>query len=178
MYWTTFFPAVIVLGVGMAISSAPLTTTVMGAVESQHAGLASGINNAVSRTAALISVAVLSIVALSVFASGLDSRLARLGIAPGVRALLDAQRTTLGEMQIPAEVGGQVYRALQQAIADSFVAGFRMVMLIAAGLALASAHIAWLAIRVPRVAGSGSRVNIEVGGQDGTGMLREGKVAS
>jgi hypothetical protein len=81
-------------------------------------------------------------------------------------------------MQIPAEVGGQVYRALQQAIADSFVAGFRMVMLIAAGLALASALIAWLAIRVPRVAGSGSRVNIEVGGQDGTGMLREGKVAS
>ena len=166
LYWTTFFPAVIVLGVGMAISSAPLTTTVMGAVESQQAGLASGINNAVSRSAALVSVAVLSIVALSAFASGLDERLAQLRIAPPLRALLEAQRTKLGGIQIPAEVGGQVYRTLQRALADSFVSGFRMVML-----------IAWLAIGVPRVAGSGSRVSVGVGGQERTDVLRKGNVA-
>jgi len=160
MYWTTFFPAVIVLGVGMAISVAPLTTTVMGAVESQHAGLASGINNAVSRTAALISIAVLSIVVLSVFASGLDSHLATLGIAPEVRVLLDTQRTKLVEIQIPAAVSGQVHLALRQAITDSFVTGFRLVMLIAVGLALASALIAWLAIRVPKVAVRGPSVNV------------------
>lgn len=146
-YWTTFFPAVLVLGLGMAISVAPLTTTVMGAVKERQAGIASGINNAVSRVAGLLSIAILSIVVLNVFNNGLDQRLATLGLSPQVQQALDQQRVKLAAAEVPPGLGNTLSAALDRAIAESFVDGFRWVMLIATGLALASALVAFLMIQ-------------------------------
>ena len=147
-YWTTFFPAAVVLGLGMAIAVAPLTTTVMGSVGPQHAGTASGINNAVSRTAGLIAIAVLGLVVLSVFGGSLDSNLAALAgsIPHNVLQTIEAQRTLLVGIQIPSGVSSQSHAALQQAINEAFVTSFRVAMLIASGLALASALSALLLI--------------------------------
>ncbi len=145
-YWTTFFPAVVVLGLGMAISVAPLTTAVMGAVDVQRAGVASGVNNAVSRAAGLLAIAVLGIVILSVFESNLDSHLAGLHLAAVTQQMIEAQRTRLLGIVIPAGVSNSLHAALERAIAESFVAGFRVVMLIGAALAATSALSALLLI--------------------------------
>ena len=145
-YWTTFFPAVTVLGLGMAISVAPLTTTVMSAVKVRSAGIASGINNAAARTAGLLSIAVLSIVILNVFNNSLNRRLAILEIPLEVQQLLAKQQSKLAAAEIPPGLSNEMSAALSRAIAESFVDGFRWVMLIAVGLALASALIAALMI--------------------------------
>ena len=138
-YWTTFFPAVVALGLGMAIAVAPLTTTVMSALPRARAGVASGVNNAVSRVAALLAVAVFGLVLGRVFDRSLDGRLAAGNVAAAVRSEIAAQRSRLAAVEIADERG-------QRAIGEAFVAGFRVVASLAAALAVASAATA-LALR-------------------------------
>jgi EmrB/QacA subfamily drug resistance transporter len=145
-YWTTFFPGVVVLGVGMATSVAPLTTTVMNAVTERHAGVASGVNNAVSRTAGLFGVAILGIVILHAYNGELDRRLDKLPLAPETRTLVDQQRVRLAGAELPPSLDDETRAQITKSIDESFVFGFRVVMMTAVGLALASALSAFLMI--------------------------------
>jgi EmrB/QacA subfamily drug resistance transporter len=138
-YWTTFFPALVVLGLGMAISVAPLTTTVMNSVDQDHAGTASGVNNAVSRIAALLAVAAFGALLAAAFQSALDRNLDHFGVSPAAVAHVKAQRSRLAA----AETDDALAR---QAIDEAFVAGYRIVLWSASGLAVASALIAAMLI--------------------------------
>jgi predicted MFS family arabinose efflux permease len=148
-YWTTFFPAIALQGVGMALTVAPLTTVVMTSVDVNHVGLASGINNAVSRAAALLSLAILGIIVLAVFSAQLDARLAAIPIPVEVQQALDAQRVQLAAAQVPDGVDPEAAAAIRSAIAESFVAGFRLAMWVAAVMALAGALTAFFTIESP-----------------------------
>ncbi|MDB6019131.1 MAG: drug resistance transporter, EmrB/QacA subfamily [Pedosphaera sp.] len=141
-YWTTFFPAVVVLGLGMAVSVAPLTTTVMNAVGMNRAGVASGINNAVSRTAGLLAIAALGLVMLHTFNSSLDRHLSGLALTPETRRAFEQERVKLAGAEIPGDLEPEMRATLKRALNESFVSGFRRVLTVAAVLALMSSVVA------------------------------------
>lgn len=145
-YWTTFFPAIVVLGLGMAISVAPLTTSVMDAVPVEQAGIASGVNNAVSRMAGLIAIAIFGLILYSGFNRELNRQTQKLLFTKEQLRSVEEQRPRLAT----AETSDLLIRA---ALNISFVTGFRLVLSTAAGSSLIAACIAFLMLgkRPPRV---------------------------
>jgi EmrB/QacA subfamily drug resistance transporter len=131
-YWSTLFPPVVVLGIGLAITVAPLTTAVMESVSSKEAGVASGVNNAVSRIAALLAVAVFGLVLSAGFNRTLSRSLAQMQLSPSVRKSAEVQRSKLA--------GAQISNLLvKHAFDEAFVSGYREVIWISVGMALLSA---------------------------------------
>lgn len=150
-YFSGFFPGIVLIGLGMTVSVAPLTTVVMNAVSDERAGLASGVNNTASRLAGVLAIATLSVVAIAVFSAALEMRLTSLALPPEQIAALLAEVNKLAEL---ASAGGGA--RIDAAIHAAFVTAFRWVALLCGGLALLSALIAWISMRpVPRFAGGG-----------------------
>lgn len=145
-YWTDFFPAFVVLGLGMAVSVAPLTTAVMSSVEPDRAGTASGINNAVARVAGVLAVAVFGAVMVQAFGSHLQQSLASLNLPANIRHNLQSNTVKLGALAVPSNLDARLAAGIRNAVAQSFVFGFRLIMLLCSGLALASAAVAFVMI--------------------------------
>jgi hypothetical protein len=127
----------------MAITVAPLTTTVMGSVSEEQAGVASGINNAVSRTAGLLTIAVFGVLILHAFSRELRTRLNAVGVDEQVRSSVYEQRVKLAGVEVPGNLDTQHREQIKEAITGSFVFGFRLIMIVSAALSLASAFCAW-----------------------------------
>ncbi|MEM9927384.1 MAG: MFS transporter [Cyanobacteria bacterium P01_D01_bin.50] len=137
-YWITFFPATIVLSLGISISLAPLTKTVIGGVRQRQAGTALQINNAISRLAELLAIAFFNIFVFNAFNYSLDRRLAGLKLPSQVQQVLAEQRINLAAAKIPDNISEPLKNELEKAIALSYVESFRLIMFIAAVLAVAS----------------------------------------
>jgi hypothetical protein len=131
-----------VLGLGMAVSVAPLTTVVMNSVDQAHAGTASGINNAVSRVAGVLAVAIFGIVMVSAFSARLQHSLAGLNLAQAALHQIQSRVIRLASLEVPEGLDPKATSAVHAAIAHSFVFAFRLVTLICAALAVASAAVA------------------------------------
>jgi EmrB/QacA subfamily drug resistance transporter len=149
-YWTTFLPGIIGLGVGMGITVAPLTTAVMGAVPSHQAGIASGINNAVSRSAGVIAVAIFGAIALSTFSIALTAHTEPLELPDSAQQALRQEASNLGNAHVPGNLDADTQNEVKQAIQLSFVDMFRRVVYIAAGLAWLSALVSAVLVANPQ----------------------------
>ena len=127
-YWTAFFPAFVVLGLGMAISIAPLTTVVMNSVDQERAGTASGINNTVARVAGVLAVAVLGALMAAGFAHSLRRSLVSLNLNVSIVRQLESNVAKLGSLDAPPGVDSQSAAAIRSAIAGAFIFGFRLIV--------------------------------------------------
>ncbi len=146
-YWTSFFPASVVLGLAAAAFVAPLTATVMNSIETAHAAIASGINNAVARTAGLVAVAVLGIVLTSVFYHSYDAAILNVTLSSQSRATLAHDRDLMVTGYLPKSVAATERQAIAGAVQNAFIGGFRSTMICSALLACAAALTALITLR-------------------------------
>jgi hypothetical protein len=143
-YWSGFFPGIAVLGLGMAIAVAPLTTTVMNSVPADTAGTASGVNNALSRVAGVLAIAVFGALMAAVFEPGLRAALAAGGVSGDVLDAVWQQRARLAAIDAPQGSSDAMAQVVRGAVNDAFVSGYRWIMVVSAVLAVVSAAVAAL----------------------------------
>jgi EmrB/QacA subfamily drug resistance transporter len=134
-YALSVLPAVLFLGCGMTLSVAPLTNAVMSSVPENETGVASAVNNTLSRLAGLVAVSLLTLVLAHGFVASLRTQLGHSSLPVEVRHQILANRARLHDIPIPAGLT-QGQRAEASAMLDrAFLAGFRSVMLACAGSA-------------------------------------------
>ncbi len=163
-YWTTYFPAVVMLGIGMSLVFGPLSIAILNAVEEEHSGLGSGVNRSVQRTAKMLGLAVLAFLVLATFDNSLDASLNAIDLSPGQKVALRAEEVNLGANDILEGARGEDRVAIDRAVDQAFVSAFRFAMFVSAGMALASAIAAALLLQ-----GKGKK-----GNEPGRSGLRKG----
>lgn len=148
-YFTDFFPGLVLFGLGMSLVIAPLTKSAL-AVDHTLSGAASGVNNAVSRVAALFAIALLGAIVVSVFSTSLTKALETSSLSQPAREQILAQKNNLAEIVIPDTFSVAQKGETKTAIEDAFLAGYRWAIGIGALLALISSIVAMITIKNPR----------------------------
>ena len=155
-YWASVFPSVLIFAVGLALTVAPLTTAVLSALGPNRAGIASGVNTAISRFGGLVAVAILPALSLAGFTHGLEQRLSFSSVDVPVRNEMIAARAEQGALSPPAGLSPAESAAVVDVVRASFADGFRWVMSVCAVLLWAGAAISFVEL-APRPRNEGSR---------------------
>jgi len=145
-FWLTFFPAVIIMAIGMTVVIAPLTTTVMSSAPQRVSGTASGINTAINSTANVLAVAILGVLALNVFNSSVDRRLEPMDLSSATAAAIQAETTKLANAQAPHSLPLDQQVEVNRIFDQAFIDAFQVLMYVCAGLVGAGALVSLLMI--------------------------------
>lgn len=149
-YWVTYFPGLFTFGLGMTLTVAPLTTTVLATAPSEYSGTASGVNNAVSRTAGVLAIAAIGAIVLSSFQHHLVQLTAALPLSSLMREQLATAAAQLANTQPPSGLNSALNQQIYHAVSTAFIASYQQVMQICAALAWISALIASVWIHNPK----------------------------
>lgn len=140
--WAAFLPGIILIGIGMTLCVAPLTTIVMASVDTHETGVASGINNTAARLAGLLAIAILTTAAVPVFRDALERELTRQHLPTTAIEQLTARASQLAELMPTPGTSEAEAAATHRAVATAYVHTFRILVSICAALALLSSLIA------------------------------------
>ncbi|MFA0962207.1 MFS transporter [Roseivirga sp. BDSF3-8] len=146
-YWTHFFGPVVLMGTGMGLTVAPLTTTVMTAADDAVAGAASGVNNAVSRTAGVLAISILGALALVQFENILMARLQPLALSDSLMMAMKGEASELAEARVPEGINEDLASKIRLEVSSAFARTFSTIMLISAGMATSGSLIAFISIQ-------------------------------
>ncbi|MGF7077775.1 MFS transporter [Mucilaginibacter sp. UYCu711] len=146
-YWTTFFPGVLVLGLGMSFTVAPLTAAVMASVSDHYSGTASGINNAMTRISGVFANAIFGALAVLFFSGALQSQIKTVPLNTKDKQLVMQQVTDLGNAKVPANIAVQDKPVIEKAYHEGFINAYANIMRISAGLGFLGALMALIFIR-------------------------------
>lgn len=127
-YLGAFFPGVLTLGVGMTLVVAPLTNSVMSSVEENTRGIASAVNNSVSRLAALLFVSMAALLLFHIFSDDFRQELQSSGLPSAVQQQLISQRSLMLALPMPEELDAQQRMRIEEIVQRSFVFAYRGVM--------------------------------------------------
>jgi EmrB/QacA subfamily drug resistance transporter len=148
-YLTEVLPGVLVFGLGLSMTVAPLTATVLGAAGVEHAGVASGVNNAVARVAGLVGIAIAGAALAAAASDKLDAELSSRRLSPAAQVAVDRSRTLRLTDRAPG-VPPRERATVENALADASLSGFRVAVGLAGGLAILGGLVSLAGIRDPR----------------------------
>ncbi|MFL5900560.1 MAG: MFS transporter [Solirubrobacterales bacterium] len=149
-YATEVLPAILVFGLGLSATVAPLTATVLDSVEERHVGIASGVNNGVSRVAGLLAIAILGAVISAYFGSTLDSNLGNRPLGPRAeQTISDAKAQPLAVPKTGRLPPRQAER-VATASADASTSAFHLGIGIAGILMIVGGTVSGFGIENPR----------------------------
>ncbi|HTI61305.1 MFS transporter [Mucilaginibacter sp.] len=146
-YWTTFFPGILVFGLGMALTVAPLTATVMASVSDHFSGTASGINNAMTRISNVFANAIFGALAVLFFSGALQDRIKSVPVKAAQKQEIMAQAANLGNAKVPKGIDPKQSPAVEKAYHEAFISAYANIMRLSAGLAFLGASMAVFFIR-------------------------------
>jgi EmrB/QacA subfamily drug resistance transporter len=144
-YFTAFLPGLVLFGLGMAIVIAPVTKSAL-AVDVHYSGTASGVNNAVSRIASLLAIALLGAIMATVFSDTLAKNISVSSLSSLEKQQILEQKDKLAAIEIPKNFSPYSQKVADDAIDSAFLYAFRVVMGISAAFAFLSVIIAYYTI--------------------------------